>query len=156
MCHLNAVFRLNLVAAKVRTWKELVAFAVRKGWTEEQFRQALLDRDVSSATITNWSGGKKGTKRNLPPARYPLFADVIGNSTTVDELMGRSSIMRVTPPRPIPQGQATDPVFVLRRAQFMRLGPEQQVLVRQLIGAIEGAVQRAEEEYGALHPASKR
>lgn len=143
---LNETFR---VAAVALTWSTVVEFArVNRKESEEEFRAVLMERGVSTATITNWKGG-----RPIPVARYPLLSDLLGVST--DELHGKKPPAGRKSTLIVPN---SDDEAKILAADICQLKPEQRDIMTAMVHMfvaqnIRGA--RAEKANKASQPKSK-
>jgi hypothetical protein len=121
-------------------WSQAVERARQsRGWNEDEFRQRVMDRDVSSAVVTNWKGG-----RPIPPARYPLLAEVVGIS--VDELIGRPPRVREST---VFYGERDEQAAMLA-AEITKLDPVMREFITTMIEVLVAKQKRAERKKPAL------
>jgi hypothetical protein len=133
------------VDAMTLMWSDVVVMAAAsKSWDEPRLRRELGAKGISSATITNWKGGKKaGSARPIPPSQWPTIAGTLRLS--VDALLSKKTD-RVAEPTLV-YGNA-DAASKLLAAEISKLNPNVRELVTSLVEVLVAQSIRDEREIG--------
>jgi hypothetical protein len=131
------------MTAMTLMWTQVVDWAKTiRNETEDQFRAVLIERGVTSATVTNWKGSGTLPPRPIPIARYPLFAELLRKS--LDELHGKKSAAGVRESTLIYAN--SDHESKLLAAEISQLNKPERDMLTNMVNVLVASKKRAEQE----------
>lgn len=123
-------------------WKQVADLARKQlGMDEVPFRALLLERGVSSQTVTNW----KKMGRPIPPGRYAFFAEILKMS--IDDLVGRAGAHAARDSTLVYPN--SDAEAKLLAAEISELTPDWREVLTAVVNVLVAKKKNAEKEANA-------